>query len=114
MFKIEDRNFYFVPTIMNMRYGASRLLETVASEYGIDSKNGDAFVFFNRNGRHVKIVYYENHAFHIFQKTYTGKYRFVKMVIMHNEPVFCLEWNELLAVLETPVIRSPERVKKRP
>ena len=97
-----------------MCYGASRLLETVSGEYGIDSKNGDAFVFFSRNGRHVKIVYYENHAFHIFQKTYTGKYRFVKMVIMNNEPVFCIEWNELFAVLETPITRSPERSKNSP
>ena len=54
----------------------------------------------------VKMVHYENHAFYVHEKSFVDGYKFVKLVFRDNNPVYKIEWKSLVAVLESPVIKS--------
>ena len=54
----------------------------------------------------MKMVHYENHAFYLHEKTFERGYRFVKVEIEEGTAVYKIDWKDLVAVLETPVIKT--------
>lgn len=100
------KRFYFVPGINDMRCGAQRLLEIVKHKHRLDTNNGDVFIFMSKNHRTVKMVSFENKAYYLHQKTFTSGYRFMKLRFVEKKPVYSIDWKDLVAVLESPVIKQ--------
>ena len=63
-------------------------------------------MFMSKDQTKVKMIHYENHAFYVHEKSFVKGYKFVKIVIKDDVPVYKIEWKSLVAVLESPVIRS--------
>jgi uncharacterized protein YkuJ len=100
------RKFYFVPGIMDMRCGAHRLLEIVRQKHHLQVDNGDVFIFMSKNRRTVKMVNFEDHAYYVHQKTFSNGYSFMKLNFVDQKPVYSIDWKDLVAVLESPVIKQ--------
>ena len=100
------KKFYFVPNINDMRCGAHRLLEIVKHKYNLKTHNGDVFIFMSKNQRTVKMVNYEEHAYYVHQKTFAPGYCFMKLKFVEDKPVHSIDWKDLVAVLESPVIKQ--------
>ena len=86
-------NFYFLPHFHDMRCKARRVSEMIRAKYHRDPLNGDVYIFMSKDQTKVKMVHYENHAFYVHEKSFV-------------DPVYKLEWKALVAVLESPVIKS--------
>ena len=100
------RNFYFMPRFHDMRCKARRISEIIRARYHRDPLNGDVYMFMSRDQTKVKMIHYENHAFYVHEKSFVKGYKFVKIVIKDDVPVYKIEWKSLVAILESPVIRS--------
>ena len=90
------KKFYFVPDINDMRCGAHRLLQIVKHKHHLQTDNG----------RTVKMVNFEENAYYVHQKTFANGYTFMKLKFMENKPVYSIDWKDLVAVLESPVIKQ--------
>ena len=83
------KKFYFVPDINDMRCGAHRLLEIVKHKHHLNPSNGDVF-----------------NAYYVHQKTFANGYTFMKLKFVEDKPVYSIDWKDLVAVLESPVIKQ--------
>lgn len=87
-----------------MRYSKDRMLSIVRNSYHLDSMNGDVFIFMSKNRRTVRMIHFENNAYYLHQKTFVKGYRFMKVTFKEEKPVYSIDWKDLMAVLESPVI----------
>ena len=100
------KKFYFIPQINDMCCGAPRLLEIVKLKHNLKTRNGDVFIFMSKNQRTVKMVNFEENAYHVHQKTFAPGYRFMKLKFVEDKPFYTIDWKDLVAVLESPVIKQ--------
>jgi len=89
-----------------MRCGAHRLLQIVKNKHHLHTNNGDVFIFMSKNRRTVKMVNFEDNAYYVHQKTFGPGYTFMKLNFVEEKPVYSIDWKDLVAVLESPVIRQ--------
>jgi hypothetical protein len=100
------KNYYFLPTFHDMRCKAPRVFEIIRGKYHRDPSNGDVYIFMSKNRRRVKVLCYEKHAYHLYEKTFKKNYQFIKLVFSEGVTVYKIEWKSLVAVLETPIIST--------
>ena len=71
-----------------------------------DPLNGDVYIYMSKKCDKVKMVHYENHAYYLHEKTFEQGYRFVKVEIEEGTAVYKIDWRDLVAVLEAPVVKT--------
>ena len=98
--------FYFLPYFHDMRCKAQRISEIIRARYNRAPLNGDVYIFMSKDNRKVKMVHYENHAFYLHEKSYTSGYSFMKVVYENDKPVYRIDWKDLVAILESPVVKQ--------
>ena len=89
-----------------MRCKAPRIFEIIRAKYHRDPLNGDVYMFMSKDQTKVKMIHYENHAYYVHEKCFSKGYKFVKIVLRDDVPVYKIEWKSLVSVLESPVIKS--------
>ena len=52
------------------------------------------------------MVNFEDNAYYVHQKTFAPGYTFMKLNFVEEKPVYSIDWKDLVAVLESPVIRQ--------
>ncbi|MBO5443871.1 MAG: IS66 family insertion sequence element accessory protein TnpB [Muribaculaceae bacterium] len=98
------KNLYFLPEVHDMRYNAESMLAMLKSVYGRDPYKGDIYIFLSKDRRQVRMVHYENNAFHTQTKTYKKGYKFMKIAWdEYGRKVYEMSWKDLVALLECPV-----------
>ena len=100
------RNFYYLPHFHDMRCKAPRISEIIRSRYHRDPHNGDVYIFMSKDQHKVKMIHYEYHAYCLHEKSFTDGYRFMRIELRDDIPVYKIEWRNLVAVLESPVVKS--------
>lgn len=101
------KRFYFITDFSDMRCGHSRVSQMVRMRYGRDPYNGDVYVYMSKNRRTVRLIHYQDHAYYMHQKTFPKGREFVRLVRdAGKDPVWKIDWKDLVSVLECPVIRE--------
>lgn len=98
--------FYFLPYFHDMRCKAPRIAEIIRAKYNRDPLNGDVYIFMSKDNRKVKMVHFENHAYYLHEKSYINGYSFMKVRFDEERPVYQVDWKDLVAILESPVIKE--------
>jgi hypothetical protein len=60
----------------------------------------------SKDQRKVKMIHYEHHAYYLHEKSFTDGYRFMRIELQDDVLVYKIEWRNLVAVLESPVVKS--------
>jgi len=95
----------------DMRRGFDRLAEMVRQALGEDPLSGNLFVFRNRGGDKLKILYWDKDGFCIWYKRLEeGTYRFPHIV--DGQSSVEIRASELAMLLEGIDLRSIKRVKR--
>lgn len=100
------RNFYFLPNMTDMRCGYNRIMEIVRTVYGRDPYDGDVYFYMSKNQRTVRMVNFEHHQYCVHTYTFDKGYRFMRIVTEGYKRVYKVEWKDVLAILESPVIKE--------
>ena len=101
-----QEHFYYIPGCTDMRYGYRKLAEIVRHKFLRNPLNGDVYIFMNKQKTTVRMFQFENHAFYIHEKHYTDGYKFMKMDVENEDKSYYISWQDLLSVLESPVIKT--------
>lgn len=89
-----------------MRCKAPRVSEIIRSRYHRDPLQGDVYIFMSKDQKKVKMIHYERHAYYLHEKSFTNGYRFMRIELEEGIAVYKLDWQSLVSVLESPVIKS--------
>lgn len=100
------RRFFFLPHFHDMRCKAPRVAEIIRSRYHRDPFNGDVYIFMSKRYDKVKMIHYENHAYYLHEKSFTQGYRFMKVRYEGDKPLYMIDWKDIIAILENPVVRE--------
>ncbi|MCI1647902.1 MAG: IS66 family insertion sequence element accessory protein TnpB [Bacteroides sp.] len=100
------KNFYFLPHFHDMRCGYARIMEIIRISYHRNPYKGDVFFFMSKNERTVRMLMYERHAFHVHSCTFAKGYHFMKIKIEDEKSVYQVDWKDLVAILESPVVKE--------
>ena len=101
-----NHRFYFIPGVTDMRFGYHKLLQIIKNSYHMNPKDGSFFVFMSKNRKTIRMVNFEAHAYNLHQKTFTAGYSFMKLEFVDQKPIYHMEWKDLMAVLESPVVKT--------
>lgn len=52
------------------------------------------------------MIHYENHSYWVHEKSYVNGYSFMKVRFEGDKPLYQVNWKDLVAILETPVVRE--------
>lgn len=72
------KNFYNLPSFLDMRCKAPRVSEIIRSRYHRDPLDGDVYIFMFKDPKKVKMIHYERHAYYLHEKSFTNGYRFMR------------------------------------
>lgn len=100
------KNFYFLPHFHDMRCGYARILEVIRISYHRNPYKGDVFFFMSKNERTVRMLMYEKHAFNVHSCTFAKGYRFMKIKIEDEKNIYQVDWKDIVAILESPVVKE--------
>ena len=100
------KRFFFLPRFNDMRCKAQTISEIIRSRYNHDPHNGDVYVFMSKNCRRIRLIHYEKNAYYLHEKTFVNDCTFVKIKEEGDKLVYHIDWKDLVAILETPVIKE--------
>lgn len=101
-----QEHFYFIPGCTDMRYGYRKLAEIVRHKFLRNPLNGDVYIFMNYTRTTVRMFQFENHAFYVHEKHFIDGYRFMNIQTDDDGKTYHIDWEDLLAVLETPIVKT--------
>ena len=64
------------------------------------------FIFSCLKTKKVKMIHYERHAYYLHEKSFTNGYRFMRIELEEGVTVHKIDWQSLVSVLESPVVKS--------
>lgn len=100
------KNFYFLPKMTDMRCGYHRIMEIIKVRYGRQPNEGDVYFYMSKDRRKVRMAYFERHSFNLYTKTFEPGYKFMKLEYENDKITYKVQWSDLVAVLENPVIKG--------
>src|SRR5574344_181167 len=103
---------YYVSGFTDMRSGKYTLANVVRNSFHRNPYNGDGYVFSSKDGKKVKILIYKQSLYRLYDLSYDGDCRFMKIENEDGsplEPCTQLEWKYLVALINCPV-RSKIRI----
>lgn len=99
------RNFYYLPNFHDMRCKAPRIFEIIRGTHHRDPLNGDVYMFMSKDQRKVRMIHFEGHAYYLHEKSFTKEYRFMRIQVEDDSLVYKIEWRNVVALLESPVVK---------
>ena len=87
-------------------------MKIVRTVYGRDPYDGDVYFYMSKNQSTVRIVNFEHLQYCVHTYTFDKGYRFMCIVTEGYKRVYKVKWKDVLAILESPVIKE-YKLKKR-
>ena len=104
MLNISGMNkFYYLRNFTDMRCKYDRVLSVVRHQLGREPEQGDVFIVMSRNRRLVRLFSYDKISCTLFEKRFVPNYEFMKMEYDGEQPVYKVDWKDIVLLLETPV-----------
>ena len=95
--------YYLYDKVCDMRKGFDGLSGLVRAQMNLDPCNGDAFIFINRSGKHIKLLHWERGGFVLYHKRLEVG-RFILPVSLKYQHVF--SWRELILLVDGVIIEK--------
>lgn len=89
-----------------MRCKTPCISEIIRTRYHRDPLNGNTYIFMSKDQKKVKMGHYKRHAYYLHEKRFTDGYRFMGIELENDVLVYKIDWQNLVVVLESPIIKS--------
>lgn len=99
-------DFYYLRDFHDMRCKYDRVLSIIRAQLHRDPEEGEIFIMMSRDYRTVRLFEYDRRSFQMREKRLKPDYRFMKVTYSGGEPVFSIDWNDVVALLESPVLKT--------
>lgn len=108
----QSLKYYLYPAPVDMRKSFYTLSGIVSSSMHRDVRNGEVFIFVNRNQTIMKILHMEYAGLVIYHKKLESG-RFILPAFDENTTSLTLKWQDLISMVEHVKI-TPKKLRKKP
>lgn len=88
-----------------MRCKYERVLSIIHQQLNREPEAGDVFIVLSKDMRKVRLFSYDRRSYSLFEKRFTAGYKFMQVVYDCGEPVYSIDWKDVVLLLESPVIK---------
>lgn len=107
---IEGR-FWIYPTAVDMRSGRHGLTGIISNIMKGNPLNGDAYIFFNKPHKIMRILFWDQDGYVIYSK-WLEKGSFEKLLIRQSENKYAINYEKLLMLLRGISIKNIKQRKR--
>lgn len=95
---------------LKLRCKYNRILAVIRHQLGREPEQGDVFIVMSKNRRLIRLFAYDKISCQLFEKRFVPEYEFMKVEYDGEQPVYRMDWKDLVTLLERPV-RKKLRLK---
>lgn len=88
----------------------NRILAVIRHQLGREPEQGDVFIVMSKNRCLIRLFAYDKISCQLFEKRFVPEYEFLKVEYDGEQPVYRMDWKDLVTLLERPV-RKKLRLK---
>ncbi len=99
-------HFYYICNFTDMRCKHSRVLSIIREQLHREPSEGDVFILMSKNRRIVRMFSYDKRSYSLYEKKFVPGYQFMKIVKEGNETTYRINWQDVVLLLESPIIKS--------
>lgn len=71
-----------------------------------EPNEGDVFIMMSKDRRLVRLFSYDRRSCSLYEKRFKSGYKFMKVIREGTETVYSIDWQDVVMLLETPVITT--------
>ena len=98
--------FFFLRNFHDMRCKYDRVRSIIRQQLNREPEQGDIFIMMSKDRRLVRLFHYDYRSCSLHEKRFKPGYRFMKVEKEGDETVYRIQWEDVLTLLESPVIKS--------
>lgn len=101
-----SNKFYYIRNFHDMRCKSERVLSIIHQQLNREPSEGEVFIMMSRNQKLVRLFSYDSISCSFYEKRFYPGYTFMKVVRTGSEPVYSIDWRDVVLLLENPVVKS--------
>ncbi len=98
--------FYYLRDFHDMRCKNERVLSIIHQQLNREPEDGDVFVVMSKDQRKVRLFNYDRRSYTLYEKRFTSAYRFMKVEYKDGSPIYSIDWQDVILLIESPVIKA--------
>lgn len=98
--------FYYLRDFHDMRCKYDRVLSIIHQQLDREPEPGDVFIVLSKDFRKVRLFSYDRRSYSLYEKKFSPGYRFMKVIHEGDESFYSIDWNDVVLLLESPVIKE--------
>lgn len=106
--EVSRKGLDYVGLKLHCKY--NRILAVIRHQLGREPEQGDVFIVMSKNRRLIRLFAYDKISCQLFEKRFVPEYEFMKVEYDGEQPVYRMDWKDLVTLLERPV-RKKLRLK---
>ena len=100
--------FFHLRNFHDMRCKYDRVRSIIRQQLGREPEAGDVFIMMSRNRRLVRLFSFYRRSCALQEKRFNPGYQFMKVERTGDTPIYRIQWQDVLALLESPVVKKLE------
>jgi hypothetical protein len=98
--------FYFLRDFHDMRCKYDRVRSIIRQQLNREPQEDDVFIMMSKNRRLVRLFHYDFRSCSLHEKRFHPGYQFMKVEHEGDQTVYRIDWKDVLALLESPVVKT--------
>lgn len=97
--------FYYLRGFHDMRCKYERVLSIIHQQLDREPQDGDVFIVMSKDHRLIRLFSYDSRSYSLYEKRFVPGYKFMHVEFENDLPVHKINWEDVVLLLESPVIR---------
>lgn len=98
--------FYYLRNFHDMRCKYARVLSVIHRQLNREPSADEVFIVLSKDRRKVRLFSYDRRSFSLYEKRFAPDYKFMQVCRQGEEPVYSIQWKDVVLLLQNPVINS--------
>lgn len=100
--------FYFLRDFHDMRCKYDRVRSIIRQQLDREPEAGEVFIMMSKDRRLVRLFGYDRRCCTLQEKRYNPRYQFMKVEYNGGQPIYRIQWEDVLTLLESPIVKKLE------
>ncbi len=89
-----------------MRCKYERVLSIIHQQLDREPEDGDVFIVMSKDQRKIRLFNYDHRSYSLYERRFNADYRFMKVEYDGGEPIYSINWRDVVLLLESPVVKT--------
>lgn len=98
--------FYYLRDFHDMRCKYDRVRSIIHQQLHREPVEGEVFIMMSKDRRLVRLYSYDRRSCSLHEKRFRPGYQFMKVERDGDEPVYTINWEDVVVLLESPVVKT--------